>query len=216
VAKGHIDNLMQWEWKPLHVDYGIPTYLSLWRGPEDVRFITENDVLVTIPECNPSGKSAIFRACLDNFSMYSVKPCLPNLQEKNWMPYTDNAMTNHVIYSLSPFCIKDVDSNTIETVADSIPLLNDYHGSTNGIRYMDEQQLFLVHINRERTYHRWLLFYPTEKKIKVSREFVFFQYSYIEFPLSLCRYGEKLYVSIGINDEAAYILEMSLPTELDG
>jgi len=29
VAKGHIDNLMQWEWKPPHVDYGIPTYLSL-------------------------------------------------------------------------------------------------------------------------------------------------------------------------------------------
>jgi hypothetical protein len=92
----------------------------------------------------------------------------------------------------------------------NLPELEGYHGSTNGIVYMGDYRLFLVHVNRERTYHRWLLFHPSKKTVEVSDEFVFFQHSYIEFPLSLCDHGETLYVSLGVNDEAGYILEIDV------
>ena len=209
VAKGRVGDLGRWSLAPLRVEYGRMTYPTYWNGPEDIRFITENEIIATIPECNPSGKPAIFRAHLEGAVMKSVKPCFPNDTEKNWMPYTDSAGRRKAIYSLRPFRIKEVEAADLETLGCDLPELEGYHGSTNGLRYKGgDKRLFLVHINRERTYHRWFLFDPSDQSVQVSDEFVFFQHAYIEFPLSLCEYGGKLYVSMGVNDEAAYILEM--------
>ena len=208
VATGKVADLGQWTLAPLRVEYGMMTYPTYWNGPEDIRFIAENLVLTTIPECNPSGKPAIFRAQLEGPVMKSVKPCFPNETEKNWMPYTDSAGRLKAIYSLRPFRIKDIEAGDLETVDCDLPELEGYHGSTNGVPYNDTKHLFLVHINRERTYHRWLLFGPSDQSVQISEEFVFFQHTYIEFPLSLCAHGRKLYVSTGVNDEAAYILEL--------
>lgn len=208
VATGKVADLGQWTLAPLRVEYGMMTYPTYWNGPEDIRFIAENQVLTTIPECNPSGNPAIFRAQLEGPVMKSVKPCYPNETEKNWMPYTDNAGRFKAIYSLRPFRIKDIEAGDLETVNCDLPELEGYHGSTNGVPYKDTKRLFLVHINRERTYHRWLLFGPSDQSVHISEEFVFFQHTYIEFPLSLCAHGGKLYVSMGVNDEAAYILEL--------
>jgi hypothetical protein len=210
VATGNVADLTRWHIEPLHVQYGTMTYPTYWTGPEDIRFITENQVLATIPECNPSGQPAIFEASLEGFVMNSVKPCHPRETEKNWMPYTDSLGKPKVIYSLSPFRTKDIRTAETETVNCHLPELEGYHGSTNGVPYMGDNRLFLIHINRERTYHRWLLFHPSDQTIQVSDEFVFFQHSYIEFPLSLCDHGGKLYVSLGVNDEAAYILEIDV------
>jgi len=208
VATGRIGDLGQWSLAPLRVEYGMMTYPSYWNGPEDIRFVSENEIIATIPECNRSGKPAIFRAQLEGPVMKSVKPCYPNETEKNWMPYTDSAGRRKVIYSLRPFRIKEVEAGDLETVDCDLLELEGYHGSTNGVPYMGDKRLFLVHINRERTYHRWLLFCPSDQSVQISDEFVFFQHAYIEFPLSLCAHGGKLYVSMGVNDEAAYILEL--------
>ncbi len=214
VATGRVGDLGRWSLAPLRVEYGMMTYPTYWNGPEDIRFITEDQVIATIPECNPSGKPAIFRAHLEGAVMNSVKRCFPNDTEKNWMPYTDNAGRFKVVYSVWPFQIKDIEAHALETVGCNLPELEGYHGSTNGVCYKGgDQRLFLIHINRERTYHRWLLFGPSDQSVQVSDEFVFFQHAYIEFPLSLCEHGGKLYVSMGVNDEAAYILEIdALPT----
>ena len=211
VATGRVGDLGRWSLTPLRVEYGRMTYPTYWNGPEDIRFVTETEIIATIPECNPSGKPAIFRAHLEGAVMKSVKPCYPNDTEKNWMPYTDSAGRRKAIYSLCPFRIKELEGADLETLGCDLPELEGYHGSTNGVRYKGgDKRLFLVHINRERTYHRWLLFDPSDQSVQVSDEFVFFQHAYIEFPLSLCEYGGKLYVSMGVNDEAAYILEMDV------
>lgn len=210
VATGNIADLTRWHTEPLRIQYGTMTYPTYWSGPEDIRFTRENQVLATIPECNPSGQPAIFQASLEGSVMHSVKSCHPREMEKNWMPYTDSLGQQRVVYSLFPFRTKGILEPELETVECNLPELEGYHGSTNGIVYMGDYRLFLIHINRERTYHRWLLFHPSKKTVQVSDEFVFFQHSYIEFPLSLCDHGEKLYVSLGVNDEAAYILEIDV------
>lgn len=210
VAKGNVGDLSRWTSEPMLIEYGIPTYRSYWVGPEDIRFLSENTVIATIPECNPSGNPAIFRARLDGSVMNSVKQCYPNTTEKNWMPYTDHESTTKVLYSVSPLRMKDVEAAEM-TECGEFAELTGYHGSTNGVSYKGDHRLFLVHVNRERSYHRWLLFHPSKKTVQVSDEFVFFQQSYIEFPVSLCEHGGKLYVSMGVNDEAAYILEVDAP-----
>ena len=211
IAKGNVGDLSRWTFEPMLIEYGVPTYRSYWVGPEDIRFLSENTVIATIPECNPSGNPAIFRARLDGSVMNSVKPCYPNTTEKNWMPYTDHDSTTKVLYSVSPLRMKDVEAAEIINCGEFAELAG-YHGSTNGVSYKGDHRLFLIHVNRERSYHRWLLFHPSKKTVQVSDEFVFFQHYYIEFPVSLCEYAGKLYVSMGVNDEAAYILELDAPT----
>jgi hypothetical protein len=210
VAKGAIADLSRLEVNPMRIEYGIPTYSALWKGPEDIRFVNEHDVIATIPECNPNGNPSIFKARFgDDYTLKNVENCFPNGTEKNWMPYED--AESMVIYSVSPFRIKHLKADDIETLPIHIPGLEGYHGSTNGVAYMDDTRIFLIHVNRERTYHRWLLFDPSKKTAKASREFTFFQHSYIEFPVSLCKYGKSLYVSMGVNDEAAFVLEVAPP-----
>jgi hypothetical protein len=210
-ARGNMDDLTHWNIEPLRIDYGLATYPTYWKGPEDIRFISETRLIATIPECNPSGNPAIFQAVLDGSVLKSFEPCYPNETEKNWMPFMDEKGRLRVVYSVSPFRIKDIKENTVETLGVHLPELEGYHGSTNGIPYMDIYRLFLIHINRERSYNRWLLFHPGKKTVQFSNEFTFFQYSYIEFPVSLSTYKGSLYVSIGVNDEAAYILEVDAP-----
>ena len=209
VATGNVRDLSRWDWTPLRTEYGIPTYRTYWSGPEDIRFLSEREIIATIPECNPSGNPAIFRARLEGSVMNSVEPCYPNETEKNWMPFKDHESRTKVVYSVSPLRMKDVTTAEMTDYGE-FPELTGYHGSTNGVPYMSDHRLFLIHVNRERSFHRWLLFHPSKKTVQVSDEFTFFQHSYIEFPVSLCEYAGKLYVSMGVNDEAAYILEIEV------
>lgn len=190
-------------------EYNIPTYYTYWKGLEDIRFIDENNILTIVPELNSSGNPSIFVAKIDNNKINSFESCKPGDVEKNWMPYINNNGQNKVIYKLSPFSIKSILDNDIEVIKlpqnieDSI---KGYHGSTNGITY-NNSVLFLIHINRERSYHKWLLFNTTTNTVKTSNEFVFFSNSYIEFPCSLCSYNNKIFLSLGVNDNKAYIIE---------
>jgi len=186
---GHVTNM--------EIKYNIPTYESWWHGVEDIRFIDETHVLACIPECN-NNAPCIFKGVLSGNILSSFEKCNPCITEKNWMPYGDK-----VIYSVYPFRIKSiVDDDCEEIEVDEE--LKGWHGSSNGIDFMDKK-LFLIHQNRERTYNRWLLFSP--KSIQYSKEFVFFKDSYLEFTCSLAKHN-KIYVSIGVNDNKAYIIEI--------
>ena len=189
---------------PLTVQWTIPSHPTYWLGIEDVRFCDSSTVLFAAPEKNPSGNPCIFRGTLEGSTIHSIVRCEPSSIEKNWMPFEVNGIQS-VVYSVYPFQIKDITSDTKQTIA-TYESLQEYHGSTNGIVYNTVWRLFLIHRNKERTIHRWLLYNPISHEIRYSEPFVFFQYSYIEFPCSLCEYNGLLYVSLGVNDDKAYVL----------
>lgn len=208
-------NLDNFEVQDLFYNYLIPTYPTYWKGIEDIRFINRDSILAIIPECNEKGNPSIFRATLDCNIVHSFISCKPNIVEKNWMPYTDDKNNEMVIYSLNPFKLKQIDDEIFTEITFSEEImkqLEDYHGSTNGIEYItlnkiDESILFLIHKNADKTYHRWLLFNYKTNEIMLSKEFHFFQYSYIEFPVSLSIFNERIFISLGINDDKAFIIE---------
>ncbi len=188
---------------PLEVKYDIKTYPSLWYGVEDIRFIDENAVLACIPECN-EGRPGIFRAHLDNYTLSQFVKCEPSRQEKNWMPYS----LSMVVYSVSPFCIKNILTNKIEIINVSNEGLEGWHGSSNGIDLFGEK-LFLIHNNRDRVYSKWLLFNPISKSVSHSKEFTFFRDSYFEFTCSLAKHNSRIFVGVGINDCKGCIVEIT-------
>jgi hypothetical protein len=233
IIKGSIINneildIENFDFNRVNYDYSIPTFNTFWKGLEDIRFITSDKILVTVPECNPSGNPSIFFAKLNttttntininnttnttNINNFNI--CYPNNIEKNWMPYIDNYGNEKVIYSLNPFYIKNIADGKLEEINTNniCKLLENYHGSTNGIIYNENPsiRLFLIHINKEKTIHRWLLFNIETNYISLSEEFIFFKHSYIEFTCSLCEFNKRIFISIGINDNKAFIIETTI------
>ena len=191
------------------------TYPTYWTGPEDIRFVDGQTVLVNIPEYNPSGHPAIFQANLDcsSYKLTNIQQCLPNASpEKNWMPFGVPKQSSRVMYSVVPFIVKDILTDTKETIPLSHTLQNaleGYHGSTNGVELETGEVLCLIHANKERTIHRWLRFHPTTHTVKISPEFTFFKHSYIEFPCSLSEWNHSYWIGLGVNDDQAMIVEVS-------
>ena len=200
----HIENITY--------NYFMPTYPTYWKGLEDIRFVNSKSLLVTIPECNENGNPSIFRASLDENYIHSFTECKPNIIEKNWMPYEDINGNEMVVYSLNPFKIKEIEKDIFTEISFSENLLTklkNYHGSTNGIKYDEYEEviLFLIHRNDIKTCHRWLLFNSRTNEILLSEEFCFFRHSYIEFPVSLAFLNERIFISLGVNDDKAFIVE---------
>jgi len=209
-------NLDNFEIQNISYDYAIPTYPTYWKGMEDIRFIDSKSILAIIPECNEGGNPSIFRATLENNTIHTFTICKPNIIEKNWMPYRDHENNEMVIYSLNPFKIKTIEEeffNEIIFPDEIMSQLVGYHGSTNGIQYRhlknsNENILFLIHKNdQNKIHHRWMLFNSKTNEIKLSNEFHFFKYSYIEFPVSLSIFNERIFISLGVNDDKAFIIE---------
>jgi len=202
--------------KNLEFNFNLPRFDSYWLGLEDIRFINENQILAIVPELNKGGNPSIFKAEIDNENnkVKNFEECFPNLLEKNWMPYEEDGIEK-VIYSLCPFKIKTIDKNDIEelNICNKISKkLEGYHGSTNGIYFEKNifERLFLIHINRDKTYHRWLLFNLKTHEINLSEEFVFFNHSYIEFTCSLVKWDERVFISLGVNDNKSFIIEVNI------
>jgi hypothetical protein len=217
VLTGRIqDGIDTFDMQDIHIDFGMPSYPTYWYGLEDIRFIDANTILVTVPECNPSGQPRIYKATLDGRRIHSFVVCSPSVIEKNWMPFTDLDGNTKVVYSVYPLRIKDVETETYDDW-ESHEDLRDYHGSTNGITY-GATRLFLIHVNQDRTRHRWLVLNLKTRSIWYSDPFTVFRHSYIEFPLSLCEWHGKLLVSMGVNDERAFIVAVDrsgIPLDTD-
>lgn len=206
------------EYNILKYEYNLQIFTSHWTGLEDIRFIDANNVLVIVPELNEGGNPSIFKAEINNNKMTHFCNCKPNIVEKNWMPYQDNtnntnntnSNTYKVIYSLHPFIIKSIDNDDLQEIELSETIQNKlagYHGSTNGIFINKYERLFLIHVNKNITHHRWLLFNIKTNTITLSEEFVFFKNSYIEFTCSLANYNNRIFITIGVNDNKAFLIE---------
>lgn len=195
--------------------YNIPVYPTCWKGIEDIQFIDSSTILAVIPECNAKGNPSMFHAKIENNKIHSFIDCKPNIIERCWMSYVDKNKNAFVIYILDPFIIKNVHNSTTRKInlpdAKSI-ILKNYLGSTNGIHYKNNYYLFLIHTDRERTYHRWLLFDLVTDDVQLSQEFIFFNHSYIEHPISLCKLDNRIFVSLGVNDDKAFIIETTIDT----
>jgi len=216
IIKNNKLDLNNFEYNILDYEYNLPSNISYWKGLEDIRFIDNNIILVNVPELNQNntGNPSIFKAELINNKIINFTNCKPNLIEKNWMPYIDNKR-NKVIYSLNPFLIKSVEDNDLEeiNIDDDLKLiLKGYHGSTNGIELNLDERLFLIHINKEVSIHRWLIFNIRNKTIILSEEFIFFKNSYIEFSCSLSKFDDRFFISLGVNDNKAFIIETDKKT----
>jgi len=215
VVSGKINNtekldIENFEYNLLEYTYNSDVFQTYWKGLEDIRFIDKNNILVIVPELNIEGNPSIFKANLNNNKIDNFTECKPNKIEKNWMPYFDNNVYK-VIYNLNPFTIKSIDNDEFEEIELTEIISNKlkgYHGSTNGIILNKYERLFLIHINRnDKVIHRWLLFNIKIKNVLVSEEFTFFKNSYIEFNCSLCKYNERIFITVGVNDNKAFIIE---------
>lgn len=195
-------------------NYNIQTYKSHWTGLEDIRFINKDQILASVPECNSSGEPCIFQANIKDNLINNFIKCEPSIKEKNWMPYNKDK----VIYSLNPFQIKSIQQNDLKNIKISDEfenILKDYHGSTNGVLFEGEY-LFLIHENSDnKVFSRWLLFDEENEKIRLSNKFVFFKDSYLEFVCSLAKYKNRFFISIGVNDCKAFIIELD-ETDIKG
>jgi hypothetical protein len=214
LLKGNISenkslNLDDFTYHNININYNRQTHSTYWRGIEDIRFISEDVLLSIVPELNVNGNPSIFKASFDtiNSEIHSFVECYPNHTEKNWMPYTDDDNKEKVIYSLYPFKIKSIEEDDLKEIC-TLDELKNYHGSSNGILYKGNYRLFLVHSNKDKVYNMFILFDPTINDIILSKPFLFFKYSYIEFTCSLSIYSERIFVSLGVNDSSAYIIEL--------
>jgi hypothetical protein len=214
LLKGNIDenkplDLDSFIYMDININYNKNTYSTYWRGVEDIRFISEDTLLAIIPELNVNGNPSIFKATFNPISseINSFIECYPNYTEKNWMPYTDDNNKEKVIYSLHPFKIKSIEEDDLTEIC-ILDDLKTYHGSSNGILYKGNYRLFLIHSNKEKVYSAFILFDPTINDIILSKPFLFFKYSYIEFTCSLSIYNDRIFVSLGVNDSSAYIIEL--------
>jgi hypothetical protein len=195
-------------------DYGqFPRFDVCWKGMEDVRFVTDKKLLVTVPECNVFRNPCIFLAELDQNVIRLTTALQPSIQEKNWMPFLHN-QEMLVVYSVQPLVIKSLvadDRKQINLDPEFADALKNYHGSTNGVPF-EEGLLFLVHKDDgSKTEHRWMFLQckPEFRITKLSRPFSFLQYSYIEFPCSLAWKQKELAVALGVNDDKAFLITYS-------
>lgn len=189
----------------LDLDNPFPRYNTYWLGAEDIRFVSPTEIIATIPENNPNGMPRIVRGSLDGSKLTITDLLEPSNTEKNWMPFG----TNSVVYSVSPFVVKSIDSDDRKIVY-LLKELDTYHGSTNGVPY-ENGYLFLIHDSTGKTLHRWLYYSEKDSQIGYSNAFTFFPHSYIEFPCSLAKFGGEYYVSLGINDDKAFIVKGLVP-----
>lgn len=196
----------------IQVEHTFSRYPTYWTGLEDIRFLSKHECLASVPEYNKTGQPCIVRFHFDGSSMRALEICQPSSVEKNWMPFEWNGKA-YVLYSLVPFVIKSVSIDDCKQIPISFEIeqkLKGYHGSTNAIPF-EKGYLCLVHkLEENRIHHRWVYWSVEKGPLAISNPFVLFQHSYIEFPCSLVCYNERIFISLGVNDDKAFILEVSL------
>ena len=186
-----------------------------YKGMDDIRFINHKDLLVICSDRNVNLKPCLFHATLESNVITLRERLQPSVLEKNWMPYRyrDNYF---VIYHVSPFTVKSIfndDRRVIELDDNVNKKLEGYHGSTNGIEFKGEL-LFLIHrytciYGISKIVHRWVMFDPIHDTVKVSEEFSFFNYSFLEFNCSIQYYNGLYYLSLAVNEDKIYVVVLT-------
>jgi hypothetical protein len=226
LGKGNIDDIDNINYSIIEYDYNnFKTYNSWWLGMEDIRFINNNTLLITIPELSKNGMPQLFLGKLENNKIIIKKALLSPLNEnseKNWLPFPEK-FPNKVVYSISPLRILDIDTGLFcySNNQDNIKKIKGFHGSSNGIEFVYNSKkyiLFLIHFYSNKTIHKWLLIsenYEKDNDIILSNDFYLFKHSYIEFICSLCNYNNNYLISVGVNDNSSYLIEIDKSFILD-
>lgn len=142
--------------------------------------------------------------------------------EKNWMPILDKPY--HYIKWSNPTEVVKVDpkSQTSQTVhlGNYIPLPRDLRGGSQVIPFGDyylacthEVDLFNSEVGRKdaRYYHRFVVWDKSWNIIKYSKEFNIMDGD-VEFCVGMSVKGSNLIMTFGFQDNAAYIMEISIDT----
>ena len=79
---GHISNLYNLKYYDIIIEYNLPTFHTYWKGLEDIRFISKDTLLVTVPELNENGNPCLYKAKMTNNKIHSFIKCYPNIIEK--------------------------------------------------------------------------------------------------------------------------------------
>lgn len=146
---------------------------------------------------------------------------LNNPREKNWMPLV-TGKTVHLVYSCHPVIVVTVDfnDNTVCTrkIEDGPEDLKGWAGSSQGCA-VDGSMLCIVHrkvVIDDRLYyrHRFVMF-DEDLHIRALSAPFFFQHEGVEFCAGMTRVHDRLYVSYGVNDDAAMIGSLSVEEALN-
>jgi hypothetical protein len=152
---------------------------------------------------------------------YRIEPPKESYCEKNWMPVLDKPF--HYVKWTNPTEVVKVDTGILkaETVYLSdkvIPKLPDLRGGSSVIRYKDnyiaivhEVNLFKNELGQKDAfyYHRFVVWDEQWNLIKVTGNFNFME-SRIEFCCGMGIINDKVLISFGVQDNAAYLLSTSL------
>jgi len=203
----HYDIIYDWN--------GFPETNAFFKGMEDIRFINHKDLLIICCDRNTNCAPCIFHATLEGNTITLQTRLQPSVMEKNWMPY-QHCNKDYVIYHVSPFTIKSIfedDRRVINLPDITNQQLKGYHGSTNGIPFKGNL-LFLIHKliddnGCSKMAHRWVLFDPDNETVKLSNEFSFFKYTFLEFNCSIKEYNGLYYLSLAINEDKIYVVVLT-------
>jgi len=141
--------------------------------------------------------------------------------EKNWMPIND--MPFHFVKWSNPTEVVKVDletlsSETIHLSKETVKTKRDLRGGSHVVKYGDyyialthEVDLWLNDRNQKDSqyYHRFIVWDKDWNVVKITDEFKFFTAG-IEFTCGMVMHKNSLLISVGFQDNAAYILELPL------
>lgn len=222
--------------KPLQitqVDTSILDKEPLWEfvGLEDVRLVHWDDKywycgVRRDTTTNGEGRMEmseidISRDSVKEVARYRIEPPTPSYCEKNWMPVQD--IPYLFVKWTNPTEVVAVDykqlkSTTVVLAGHTIPNLPDLRGGSSVIRHngkfyaiVHQVNLFKNELGQKDAFyhHRFVVWDEDWNLIKVTKPFNFMG-ARIEFCCGLGILNDMAYISFGFQDNAAYIIQMSV------
>ena len=146
-------------------------------------------------------------------------PGEPTYCEKNWMPIND--MPFHFVKWSNPTEIVKVDTETLSSeivhlVPQTVTPSRDLRGSSHVIKYKEyyiaithEVDLWYNEQNQKDSqyYHRFIVWDKDWNIVNITDEFKFFDAG-IEFVCGMVEHDDSLLISLGFQDNAAYIVQL--------
>ena len=210
------------------------TYEPMWDfvGLEDVRLMRWNGKLYTTgvrrdTTTNGQGRMELSEIVVSDNAVTEISrfrippPNDPNSYcEKNWMPVLD--MPYHYVKWTNPTELVSVDpvAKTCKTehLSNAIPLPRDIRGGSQVLSFDDcyvalthEVDLFASEVGRKDALyrHRIIIWDKNWNIINHTTDFSIMD-AHVEFCIGMCQYKNDILLTFGYQDNAAYLLKMSL------
>lgn len=216
------------------------TYEPMWDfvGLEDARLVRWNDKLYITgvrrdTTTNGQGRMELSEIIVNDnnvieVSRYRIQPPKdPNSYcEKNWMPVLDNEFT-FVKWS-NPTEVVKADINTLgSTTTHTAPYVqigSDLRGGSQVLPFGDDHYIAIVHEvdlfasevgRKDAVYrHRFIVWNKQWEIVKFTKDFSIMN-GHVEFAVGMCRLDNDMLITFGFQDNAAYILRLSITEMMD-